>query len=129
MAWDKDGDTLAIIQDKNGVVYLWDANSHKTIQLESGLREGLAFLLWSRVGPQLAIGTSKGNLLIYNHQTSRKVPILGKHTKKIVCGAWNSENLLALVERTSVSLSAMLMEIQLDRPLLEQILLKSSLVR
>lgn len=96
MAWDKDGDTLAIIQDKNGIVYLWDANSHKTIQLESGLREGLAFLLWSRVGPQLAIGTSKGNLLMYNHQTSRKVPILGKHTKKIVCGAWNSENLLAL---------------------------------
>ncbi|KAL9972694.1 hypothetical protein ACROYT_G019054 [Oculina patagonica] len=96
MAWDKDGDTLAIIQDKNGIVYLWDANSHKTIQLESGLREGLTFLLWSRVGPQLAIGTSKGNLLMYNHQTSRKVPILGKHTKKIVCGAWNSENLLAL---------------------------------
>ncbi|XP_068702093.1 WD repeat-containing protein 19-like [Montipora foliosa] len=96
MAWDKDGDTLAIIQEKNGIVYLWDANSHKTIQLESGLREGLTFLLWSRVGPQLAIGTSKGNLLMYNHQTSRKVPILGKHTKKIICGAWNSENLLAL---------------------------------
>ncbi|XP_073252735.1 WD repeat-containing protein 19-like [Porites lutea] len=96
MGWDKDGDTLAIIQDKNGIVYLWDANSNKTSQLESGLREGLSFVLWSRVGPQLAIGTVKGNLLMYNHQTSRKVPILGKHTKKIVCGAWNSENLLAL---------------------------------
>lgn len=96
MGWDKDGNTLAIIQEKNGIVYLWDANSHKTTQLESGLREGLALLLWSKIGPQLAIGTMKGNLLMYNHQTSRKVPILGKHTKKIICGAWNSENLLAL---------------------------------
>ncbi len=34
-------------------------------------RDALTFLLWSKQGPQLAIGTSKGNLLIYNHQTSR----------------------------------------------------------
>ncbi|KAK3739122.1 hypothetical protein QZH41_010524, partial [Actinostola sp. cb2023] len=91
MAWDRDGDTLAIIQDKNGIILLWDSNSLKTTQLESGLRDTLSFLLWSKVGPQLAIGTSKGNLLIYNHQTSRKIPILGKHTKKIICGCWNQE--------------------------------------
>jgi WD repeat-containing protein 19 len=59
-------------------------------------RDTLTFLLWSKIGPQLAIGTAKGNLLIYNHQTSRKVPILGKHTKKITCGAWSTQNLLAL---------------------------------
>ena len=38
MGWDKDGDTLAIINDKSGVVFLWDANSQRTSQLDSGLR-------------------------------------------------------------------------------------------
>lgn len=26
----------------------------------------------------------------------RKIPIIGKHTKKITCGAWSAESLLAL---------------------------------
>lgn len=26
----------------------------------------------------------------------RRTPIIGKHTKKITCGAWNNDNLLAL---------------------------------
>ncbi|XP_022086384.1 WD repeat-containing protein 19-like [Acanthaster planci] len=96
LGWDKDGDTLAMICDRSSVVFLWDANTHRTGQVDSGFKDTLCFLLWSKVGPQLAIGTSKGNLLIYNHQTSRKVPILGKHTKKILCGAWSAQNLLAL---------------------------------
>ncbi|KAL5011631.1 hypothetical protein ScPMuIL_010182 [Solemya velum] len=96
MGWDKDGDTLAIINDKNSVVQLWDANTQKTSHIDTGLREAHSFLLWAKAGPYLAIGTSKGNLLIYNHQTSRKIPVIGKHTKKITCGCWSNENLLAL---------------------------------
>lgn len=40
-------------------------------------RDTMSFLLWSRVGALLAVGTTKGNLLIYNRQTSRKIPVLG----------------------------------------------------
>ncbi|NWU43545.1 WDR19 protein, partial [Hylia prasina] len=96
MDWDKDGDTLAIITDKTSTIFLWDAITNKTSQVDSGMRDTLSFLLWSRVGTLLAVGTTKGNLLIYNRQTSRKISVLGKHTKRITCGCWSIENLLAL---------------------------------
>eukprot|EP00062_Callorhinchus_milii_P005042 gi/632944082/ref/XP_007887304.1/ PREDICTED: WD repeat-containing protein 19 isoform X2 [Callorhinchus milii] len=94
--WDKDGDVLAVIADKSNSIYLWDANTHKPSQLDSGMRDQMSFLMWSKAGTLLAVGTTKGNLLIYNPQTSRKIPVLGKHTKRITCGCWSSQNLLAL---------------------------------
>ncbi|NWY71077.1 WDR19 protein, partial [Erithacus rubecula] len=96
MDWDKDGDTLAVITDKSSTIFLWDAITNKTSQIDSGMRDAMSFLLWSRVGALLAVGTTKGNLLIYNRQTSRKISVLGKHTKRITCGCWSIENLLAL---------------------------------
>ena len=63
----------------------------------------LTLILWAKSSaPLLAVGTSKGNLLIYNHRTARKVPILGKHTKKIISGAWSDTNLLALIGEDKV---------------------------
>ncbi|KAF6133735.1 WD repeat domain 19 [Phyllostomus discolor] len=96
MDWDKDGDILAMIAEKSSGVYLWDANTNKTSQLDSGIRDQMCFLVWSKVGSFLAAGTARGCVLIYNHQTSRKIPILGKHSKRVTCGCWNAENLLAL---------------------------------
>lgn len=40
-------------------------------------RDQMSFILWSKTSPLLAVGTVKGNLLIYNQQTSRKIPVLG----------------------------------------------------
>ncbi|XP_056265866.1 WD repeat-containing protein 19 isoform X2 [Pseudoliparis swirei] len=96
MDWDKNGDILAVIAAKSSSIYLWDASVNKTSQIESGMRDQMSFILWSKTGPLLAVGTVKGNLLIYNQQTSRKIPVLGKHTKKITCGCWSAQNLLAL---------------------------------
>ncbi|GFR90645.1 WD repeat-containing protein 19-like [Elysia marginata] len=96
LGWDQDGDTLAIVCDNSNGIFLWDTNSQKFSQIDSGLKDAMTFLLWSKSGSMLAVGTQKGNLLIYNHKTSRKIPIIGKHTKRITCGAWSAENLLAL---------------------------------
>jgi WD repeat-containing protein 19 len=38
MGWDKDGDMLAVINDKTGIIFLWDANTRKVTQLDSGFR-------------------------------------------------------------------------------------------
>ena len=38
IGWDKDGDMLAVINEKTGVVFLWDANTRKMSQMDSGFR-------------------------------------------------------------------------------------------
>ena len=89
LAWDKDGEYLAILQDGSGVISLWSLSSRRVIPLETGLRDP-TFLSWSKSGPQLAVGTAKGNLLIYNKAKKQKIPIVGKHAKRISCGSWSS---------------------------------------
>jgi len=62
--------------------------------------------VWAKSGPTLAVGSYRGNLMIYNHKTSRRIPIIGKHTKAITCGAWSQGGLLALgSEDRSLSIS------------------------
>lgn len=96
LAWDKDGDFLAILQEGNGIVPLWSLSLRRVVPLETNLRDP-TFLTWSKEGPQLAIGTAKGNLLIYNKTKKQKIPIIGKHSKKISCGMWsNGGNKLVL---------------------------------
>jgi WD repeat-containing protein 19 len=95
LAWDKDGEYLAILQDGNGVVPLWSLSSKRVVPLETNLKDP-TFLAWSKTGPQLAIGTAKGNLLIYNKTKKVKVPIVGKHAKKICTGDWSTDGKLVL---------------------------------
>ncbi|CAJ0941690.1 unnamed protein product, partial [Mesorhabditis belari] len=53
------------------------------------------FVMWSALSPVLVVGNNNGNLLIYNHRTSRKIPILGKHQRRVTCGAFSSTDLFA----------------------------------
>ena len=53
-------------------------------------------MCWSKCGPQLAVGTAKGNLVVYNKTTRKRVAVMGKHSKRITCGSWNINNKLAM---------------------------------
>lgn len=78
LAWDGEGDLLGIITDRSPTVIIWDAATHKTSRIDTGVRDTLTLLIWTRTTSKLlAVGTSKGNLLIYDHESQRKIPVLG----------------------------------------------------
>eukprot|EP00736_Rhodelphis_marinus_P010453 Rmarinus@m.5781 len=106
MVWDKDGALLAVLQGgDSGVVPLFDANTKKWDVIETGWKE-VSFISWSKVGPQLAVGTKKGNLLVYNKQEKQSYSIVGKHSKAITTGCWSADNVLILgSEDKTLSLS------------------------
>mmetsp|Transcript_13440 Transcript_13440/g.31546 ORF Transcript_13440/g.31546 Transcript_13440/m.31546 type:complete len:1359 (-) Transcript_13440:179-4255(-) len=93
--WDADGETLAVLQQNNSALILWDAVQKKTSMLETNTKD-LSWMKWSKTGAELAVGSGKGNLVIYNKRTTRLNPLLGKHSKRITCGNWNDQNQLAL---------------------------------
>ncbi|KAG2385456.1 hypothetical protein C9374_003271 [Naegleria lovaniensis] len=93
--WDYSDETLAIMQEGSSKIPLFHINTKKEESIETNTKE-LSFMRWAAAGPYLAIGSVKGTLLIYNKKLSKYVPIKGKHTKKITCGSWNSQNVLAL---------------------------------
>ena len=104
LAWDAEGDLLAIITDRSPLIFLWNASTHRLQQVDSGIKESLHILLWSITSaqPLLCVATVKGAVLLYNHQTSRKITVPGKHHRKVVSGAWSSANLLALAGEDKV---------------------------
>eukprot|EP00957_Ditylum_brightwellii_P185091 14095323-Ditylum_brightwellii.AAC.1 len=57
---------------------------------------GPSFIKWSDVGPELIIGTRQGNVLLYNNETEEKIPLIGKHSGAVTCGAWNKANQIVL---------------------------------
>lgn len=102
LAWDPVGDLLAILPAGNSCVYLWTASTKEAQKIDSEFKtQEFTCLAWSKNSVLLAVGTSKGSLLIYNARERKKTPYVGKHTKKIVCATWNKDNVLALASLDS----------------------------
>ncbi|GAX77949.1 hypothetical protein CEUSTIGMA_g5391.t1 [Chlamydomonas eustigma] len=95
LQWDPVNEQLAILPTGNTTIYLWTANKDvQRIDTEFKTQE-FSTLAWSKNGLYLAMGTAKGNLMIYNCREKKKTPYVGKHTKKIAFAVWNKDNILA----------------------------------
>uniref|UniRef100_A0A0K0G027 WD repeat domain 19 (inferred by orthology to a human protein) n=1 Tax=Strongyloides venezuelensis TaxID=75913 RepID=A0A0K0G027_STRVS len=108
MEWDRFGNILAITTVDSPFLTLWELSSKKIDRLDCsvGSKEYPTFLCWSQDQSLLALGNNRGNLILYDHQTSKKSPIVGKHQRAIISGCFTSDNLLVLSsEDSSISVS------------------------
>lgn len=87
--------SVAILQTGVERVAIWETISRSVYYIDTGLKEP-TWLGWSKMGPQLAIGSAKGSLVLYSKDSRRKVPIAAKHAQAILCGDWSRDNKLAL---------------------------------
>ena len=93
--WDFEGEFLAVLQQGGSAVTIWHRTSGRIDNIESTMKD-LCLLKWAKNAPVLAVGAAKGGVLLFNRDTMRKSPLIGKHGKKIIAMAWNSRNWLAL---------------------------------
>ena len=94
MEWDKEGEVIAVLQERTSYVTVWDINTLTFTQLEIGANDHPSFVKWSKTQAVLAIGTEKGGLVFYNKGTQRKIPTIGKHSMRVVAGDWSFDELL-----------------------------------
>ncbi|CAG5085237.1 Oidioi.mRNA.OKI2018_I69.PAR.g10846.t1.cds [Oikopleura dioica] len=96
IAWDSDGQILSIIPSKSQSLTVLMMSNKQSRVIEFDLKDQLVCQAWSMNTNSLAIGTSKGSLILVDFKTDKKVPVLGKHGKKISHAVWSKDNRLAL---------------------------------
>lgn len=101
MAWDKRSEKLAVLVSgpkavTGESVLIYRVRQREPQKLETQTMKELTHLAWDPPGHMLSVGTAKGNVLLYDSRINKTMTILGKHTKRITCGAWSAECRLAL---------------------------------
>lgn len=71
-------------------VYLWSRDSGEVKQLCKLEGDTVTSVSWIQRGSHLAIGTSKGLLLIYDTVSERRVRVMTGHSARISSLAWNA---------------------------------------
>jgi len=96
LVWDAASDQLAIMPSGNTFVLIWSPSDKDVTKIESEFKtQEFTAMAWSKSGAYLAMGTGKGNLLMYSMRERRKTPYVGKHTRRITHAVWNKDDLLA----------------------------------
>lgn len=116
LEWDAAGDVLAMLPRNSASIRLWHVGTKEAATVDTGLKvridhtqctcyhiarlpvqsQSVSIIQWAPEGLMLAMGTTKGNLMLYNHAQRVRLPIVAIHQKAITCGAWLDPHLLAL---------------------------------
>ncbi|KFD71471.1 hypothetical protein M514_10553 [Trichuris suis] len=112
--WHPNGLTLALCDFRNPAVIIWSSSTMtaKAVDINFGVADTICFMTWSEKSQTLAVGSIKGNLLLYFHRTSRHavlplkgivqlllfriIPIIGVHSKPITDGVYTNNDQLIL---------------------------------
>jgi len=112
LEWECKGASLGILQEGAGI-FLWDVPMTESealnvpMSLAPSITTSSSFCKWSKVAPQLAIGTLQGKVIIFNKgegvmQLHEKK---GKHGAPVTCGDWLFDNRLGLASGLRVKIS------------------------
>ncbi len=112
LEWESKGSTLGVQQEGSGI-YLWEVPFSDSdaltapMSLAPSITVNASFCKWSKVTPQLAIGTHQGKVIIFNKaegvmQLHEKK---GKHGAAVTCGDWLFDNRLGLASGLRVKIS------------------------
>ncbi|ONK76913.1 uncharacterized protein A4U43_C02F1190 [Asparagus officinalis] len=72
-------------------VYLWNASTSKVTKLcDLGGRDGVCSVQWTREGSYLAIGTSLGDIQIWDGTKCKRIRTMGGHPTRTGVLAWSS---------------------------------------
>jgi WD repeat-containing protein 19 len=94
--WSHDGSTIAVVQAQQQNVTLYSFDTKKMDSLATGMKADVCIARWAQTAAVLCVGNVKGGVLIYNADTTKKIPIVGKHSKKIISMAWNRRGQVAM---------------------------------
>jgi WD repeat-containing protein 19 len=77
-------------------VYIWapfSTNIIEDLQFDNQ-KNKITWLKWSKTHPVLTFGNEKGYINFYLKKTKKKIPTMGKHSKKVTTGDWSEDGLL-----------------------------------
>ncbi|KAG8466563.1 hypothetical protein KFE25_007942 [Diacronema lutheri] len=108
--FDSKGESIAVRTEHSGI-FLWDVGFSDSppapLHLAPAHTSKATFTAWSKICPQLAIGTSDGKVILYN----RTDAVLQLHERKgtlkeeVTCGDWLFDNRLGLASGMRVKIS------------------------
>jgi len=110
LEWSYNGNLIAIFRRRgiSNFLSLYDKRKKNVHTISIQSRQTASLLLWSPAGQPpkveksvctfdiLAIGMSKGGLLLYDTRANEISTIAGKHSDRITCGTWKSREKLFL---------------------------------